>query len=227
MSARSSNRRRRSEPTRTPRRRAYGPRTRRQSRIITECVGWGLFASLVVPAALILTGGSVRTAVIAAAGTAGLTGILYLVARVMRIALPHLDHESALDVGDHQGRPTPPPRPEPEVSPPGPPPPIPRARGRRNDRGVPLSPPYGYEPAPPAGAPYGREPAPPQSNPYGREPAPPESIPYGPGPTDVPSSPAYGQTEPYQDLDGDWDPEWDPFNRPSSGSRRGPRHRAP
>ena len=204
MSARSSNRRRRSGSSRTPRRTEHGRLARRQPGIVTECIGWGLFAALVVPAALILTGGGVRTAVIAGVGTAGLTAVLYVTARLMRIALPHLDGESGsvetlppVDAEDLPPGPLPFDDREPAL------PPIPPARGQVNEHGIPLSPPYGYEPARfPQAPPYGQE----------RPPAP---------------QPPGHYAEPFEELDIDWDPDWDSFDRPSSGSRRGPRHRAP
>lgn len=55
-----------------------------------------------MPVALLLTGGSARTAAISGAATAGLTGLIFVIARLTRLRLPYLDRTEAppeLEVG--------------------------------------------------------------------------------------------------------------------------------
>lgn len=64
--------------------------TRRSPAVVRECVGWGAFATLVVPGVLILTGAQVSTAVAGAGAVAAVTTAIFVLVRMTRLSLPAL-----------------------------------------------------------------------------------------------------------------------------------------
>jgi hypothetical protein len=84
------------------------PRDRpRQPEIVRECLGWGAFATVVVPAVLILTGAGITTAALGAGAVAAVTASIFVVVRMTRLSLPRLGTSETVDA------PAPPP-PEPQ-----------------------------------------------------------------------------------------------------------------
>jgi hypothetical protein len=85
------------------------PRGRpRQPAVVRECLGWGAFATVVVPAVLILTGADTTTAAIDAGAVAAVTVSIFAVVRMTGLSLPQLGTSANTDA------PAPPP-PEPQL----------------------------------------------------------------------------------------------------------------
>jgi hypothetical protein len=81
----------------------------RQPDVVRECLGWGAFATLVVPAVLILTGADITTAALGAGAVAAVTASIFVVVRMTGLSLPRLRTSETAD----------PPAP-PQQEPPGP-----------------------------------------------------------------------------------------------------------
>jgi hypothetical protein len=62
----------------------------RQPDVVRECLGWGAFATVVVPAVLMLTGAEVTTAVLGAGAVAAVSASIFVVVRMTRLSLPRL-----------------------------------------------------------------------------------------------------------------------------------------
>jgi hypothetical protein len=69
----------------------------RQPDIVRECLGWGAFATVVVPAVLIVTGAEITTAVLGAGVVAAVTASIFVVVRMTRLSLPRLGTSEAVD----------------------------------------------------------------------------------------------------------------------------------
>jgi hypothetical protein len=74
------------------------PRGRpRQPDIVRECLCWGAFATVVVPAVLIVTGAEITTAALGAGAVAAVTASIFVVVRMTRLSLPRLGTSEAVD----------------------------------------------------------------------------------------------------------------------------------
>ena len=70
---------------------------RRQPEVVRECLGWGAFATVVVPAVLMLTGAEITTAALGAGVVAAVTAAVFVVVRLTRLSLPQLGTSEAAD----------------------------------------------------------------------------------------------------------------------------------
>ena len=85
------------------------PRGRpRQPDVVRECLGWGAFATVVVPAVLIVTGAHITTAALGAGAVAAVTASIFVVVRMTRLSLPRLGASETVDAS----APPPPPVPQ-------------------------------------------------------------------------------------------------------------------
>lgn len=79
---------------------------RRQPEVVRECLGWGAFATVVVPAVLILTGAEITTVALGAGVVAAVTAAVFIVVRLTRLSLPQLGPSEAVDApAPHQPEP--------------------------------------------------------------------------------------------------------------------------
>jgi hypothetical protein len=58
-----------------------------QPEFVRECIGWGAFATVVVPTVLLVTGSTVKAAIIGGAAVAAMTAAIYLLIRMTRMPL--------------------------------------------------------------------------------------------------------------------------------------------
>ncbi len=73
----------------------------RQPDVVRECLGWGAFATVVVPAVLILTGAYITTAALGAGAVAAVTASIFVVVRMTGLSLPQLGTSETADAPTH------------------------------------------------------------------------------------------------------------------------------